>query len=564
LLEIIRENNQAMYKKLFILIFILGSLYNNVKIYSQNKETYKDLIIKLDANIKGRKSILKEKENKINLIKNHLRSSNLSYKEKYEILTNLINEYIPYQFDSTVFYIRKSANLAYFNKDKDRYNESLINLALRYAYGGVYLEAYIILNNKIVEDDLPKNLKLNYYVAQHKLNDELSLYSVDAIQKKKSQELTKYYYQKINKIAPENSSEKVDNDIWNALNLNQFKQAKDIIKDQIKLCKNDTHNYAKLTYMLSLTERIQGHNEEMKIWLARSACVDMRLGIRDYASLSQLAKTMLEEGDIVHSMKFMNIITEDSHFFNSKLRPWQDSRILSEIEKAYNQHEKRIKTLRRILISFITLFSFLALLMFIYTKKRNNKLRITKKKLLKAYKELNASNIKLKSTNENLNNLNIIINEANLIKEEYIGVFLMMCSDYINKISTNRINVRKLLSQGKIEELKNEYDDVYSTDKDIKEFNSLFDTTFLKLYPHFVEEFNKILKPEKRVKLKQGEQLNTELRIFAMIRLGINDSAKIAALLRYSKSTVYNYRSVMRNNSLTDPNLFEEKIKDII
>jgi len=553
-----------MYRKLFTFIFVLGNLFYNISIYSQNKETYKDLIIKLDSNIKGRNSIIKEKENRIKLIKNNLKSTNLSYTERYKILQILINEYIPYQFDSTIFYIRKSANLAYLNNDNYRYNESLINLALRYAYGGVYLEAYLILNNKIVEDELPENLKLNYYVAQHKLNDELSLYSVDTIQKEKSKELTKYYYKKINEIAPQNSTERLDNDIWNSINLNHYKQAKDIIKEQLKLCQNNTHIYAKLTYMYSLIERIQGHTEEMKIWLARSACADMKLGIRDYASLSLLAKTMLEEGDVIHSMKFMNIITEDSHFFNSKLRPWQDSRILSEIEKAYNRHEKRIKTLRRILISFITLFSIFALLMFIYTKKRNNKLRLTKKKLLKAYKELNSSNIKLKTTNENLKKLNNVINEANLIKEEYIGVFLMMCSDYINKISTNRINVRRLLSQGKIEELKKEYDDVYSTDKDIKEFNSLFDTTFLKLYPHFVEEFNKILKPEKRVKLKQGEQLNTELRIFALIRLGINDSSKIAALLRYSKSTVYNYRSIMRNNSLTDPNLFEEKIKDII
>ena len=91
----------------------------------------------------------------------------------------------------------------------------------------------------------------------------------------------------------------------------------------------------------------------------------------------------------------------------------------------------------------------------------------------------------------------------------------------------------------------------------------MFDKAFLKLYPKFVEQFNGLLREDARIELKKGKLLNTELRIFALIRLGITQSSDIASMLRYSVNTIYNYRAQIKNSALGDRDNFEERIKEI-
>ena len=140
----------------------------------------------------------------------------------------------------------------------------------------------------------------------------------------------------------------------------------------------------------------------------------------------------------------------------------------------------------------------------------------------------------LVEASERMRSVNTALVEANRVKEEYIGLFLTMCSSYIDKLDSYRRNVRRKLSAGKIDELKQESASSEMMTGELNGFYEMFDNAFLQLYPRFVEEFNELLKPGSRIELKKGERLNTELRIFALIRLGINDSSRIAPLLRYS------------------------------
>ena len=133
--------------------------------------------------------------------------------------------------------------------------------------------------------------------------------------------------------------------------------------------------------------------------------------------------------------------------------------------------------------------------------------------------------------------------EANAAKEEYLGLFLSMCSGYLDKLKKN-------IS-------REQYD------AELKNFYKTFDTSFLQLYPTFVEDFNALLKEESRVSVKEGEMLNTELRIFALIKLGITQSSHIASLLRYSVNTIYNYRAQIKNAAKSDRDNFEEQVRNI-
>ena len=173
------------------------------------------------------------------------------------------------------------------------------------------------------------------------------------------------------------------------------------------------------------------------------------------------------------------------------------------------------------------------------------------------------SNIELQTLNDKLAAINIDLREANAVKEEYIALFLSMCSDYIEKLTTLQRNVRRKLSQGKGAELEREMSSSSIMDEELQNFYDMFDNAFLHLYPNFVDEFNALLRPETRVEPKRGERLNTELRIFALIRLGISDSSRIAALLRYSVNTIYNYRARTKSNAIGDRDSFEERIKTI-
>ena len=162
--------------------------------------------------------------------------------------------------------------------------------------------------------------------------------------------------------------------------------------------------------------------------------------------------------------------------------------------------------------------------------------------------------------NEKLGENNISLAEANHIKEEYIGRFLNLCSLYITKMENFHLSLTKVAKNGNPAELTKMLKANHSIDSELKEFYNEFDNAFLKIFPHFIRQFNELLNDEDKIVPKFGEQLTTELRVYALIRLGISDSARIAEFLRYSITTIYNYRSKFRNRSKVGKEHFEEAV----
>lgn len=192
------------------------------------------------------------------------------------------------------------------------------------------------------------------------------------------------------------------------------------------------------------------------------------------------------------------------------------------------------------------------------------------KKTSEAHRETKEANNQLKRLNAELVDFNKRLTEANhaiaensKIKEEYIAQFMDQFSLYIEKIDAYRKSLNKLLSAGKIDDLKKVLKSTDLMDDELKAFYRNFDATFLKLFPTFVTDFNKLLISEGQIVLKKEGQLNTELRVFALIRLGITDSVKIAQFLRYSVTTIYNYRTKTRNKALGNRNELEKRVMEI-
>lgn len=525
------------------------------------QEDLKSVLAQLDDVLSHRDSYIAGREQRIESLKNILRKSDFSDAQCYILHQQLIDEYMPYQADSTISYLYRNIDLAQRMNDADKLAESRIALAYLYSAAGIYLEADDLLS-QIDTARLERPLLIDYYISRHKLNDELQLYSHDAAQRDRSYRRSCAYTRLIIENTEPGTPQHLHYLLWEAIDEHDYDRAATLSEQLCESLPVLSRDYATACYLRALVADLRHDAATAQVWFARSAMTDLQLAIRDNAALKSLANTLLDDNNIQRAMRYMRVVMDDARFFNSRLRPWQDALALHVIEEAYMARRRRMDVMYNIFVISIAVFLLLAVAGALFFRRQNRKLRSARHELLKAYDRLNTSNDELKYTNNRLAGLNSRISEANKVKEEYIGIFLTMCSEYIDKISETRRHVRRLLRDGKIDELKKEYIPTDADSRELELFYRNFDNTFLHLYPTFIGEFNSLLDDDARIEPKKGELLTTELRIFALIRLGITDSSKIAALLRYSVSTIYNYRSKIKAHSSSRDD-FEERIRTI-
>ena len=266
--------------------------------------------------------------------------------------------------------------------------------------------------------------------------------------------------------------------------------------------------------------------------------------------MCSLAQNLLEVDDIERAFRYVTISLNDALYYNAKLRPRQISSIIPEIEKAYQNkqlaHQETLELQEahsRYLAMIISVLAVLLLAICCYMAYLLRRSLKSSRKIREMNERIEGANAELQKLNDKLERVNSDLREANAVKEEYIALFLSMCSGYLDKL-------KKSITR-----------DQY--DAELKNFYKTFDTSFLSLYPSFVEDLNSLLKEDGRIVLKEGEMLNTELRIFALIKLGITQSSHIASLLRYSVNTIYNYRAQVKNAALSDRENFEENVRKI-
>ena len=260
----------------------------------------------------------------------------------------------------------------------------------------------------------------------------------------------------------------------------------------------------------------------------------------------------------------------DAIFCNARLRTFEVSKIFPIIDSAYQ--EKTLKQREELkhfllLISILSVFLIIALV-FVYRQMKKvarirRKLHQSNLKLSDVNSNLKETNDKLKAVNLQFSALNVELSEANQIKEAYIGHFLDLCSTYINKLQKFQNNLNRKVMENKQEDLYKMLRSNEMVENELKELYDNFDHIFLHLYPNFIEEFNALLQEEEKFVLKANELLNVELRIFALIRLGITDSSKIADFLHYSTNTIYSYRTRVRNKAAVPRQEFENLVMKI-
>ena len=254
---------------------------------------------------------------------------------------------------------------------------------------------------------------------------------------------------------------------------------------------------------------------------------------------------MYYQGDIERAYTYISRALEDISFGKARYRFEDITKYLPLISAGNRQHVKEQQRISLILITILSAVTLLLITACFIIYKKNKKLHETKTILKEQYDQLRLAS-------EHLQQMNQQIVEKDHIKEEYIGMLFNICSEYIQKQHTLYKQLNRIATSGHLSDLSKFINEQQGKAEDLKAFIHQFDTIFLTIFPDFVNDFNSLLRPEEQIKIKEGELLTPELRIYALIRLGINDNSKIASFLHYSLQTVYNYQMKMRNKALSD------------
>lgn len=289
-----------------------------------------------------------------------------------------------------------------------------------------------------------------------------------------------------------------------------------------------------------------GNEEKEAEYLIRASISDIQKASKKYTALQHLAMLLYNHGDVERAYNYISCALEDITFSNARYRMFEIAEYMPIITAAHNRRVESYNRNRYILIAILVALMGFSCIMAILLHKRNTKLKTAQSAL--------------DETNSSLKNLNTQLRESNRIKEEYIGQVFNMCSSYIKQQEALRKNISNKIKSGQINELSKFVNAKVHASDAMKEFFENFDTVFLTLFPNFIESFNNLLLPEEQIIVKEGELLTPELRIYALIRLGINDCTKIASFLHFSPQTVYNYRLRMRNKARVDKDSFAKMV----
>lgn len=519
------------------------------------------LLLELDRTIEEHKTYSDERELRIRNIKNML-TATTDPELRYNLNHMLFGEYKAYICDSAIHYMNQNIELATRMTDLPRLYESRLLLSRLLASTGMYLEATDLLQS-IHRSQIPPHLLVNYFAAYNYVYSEASFYTQDATRTGHYRFLSNAYQDSLFAIVDRSSELFLHLHESHLLYSNQTDDAFKINDMRLSNTRFGTPEYAMAAFHRSLIYRRTGNSNLEKSYLALSALSDIRSSLKDHASLWMLAELLYREGDIERAYRYIRFSWSETVFYNARLRSTQSSGILSLIDKTYHARvEQQNRKLQLYLFSISALGLLLGIaLLFIYRQMK--KLSVVRSSLQQANDRLKLLNEELRQMNQSLSFTNLELSESNQIKEEYIGRFIKLCSTYIDKLDAYRRMVNKKIVAGKTDELYKITRSQERLDDELAELYTNFDTAFLQLFPNFVDQFNKLLEFDEQIYPKKGELLNTELRIFALIRLGINDSSQIAEFLRYSVNTIYNYRAKVKNKACVGREEFEEMVKRI-
>ena len=532
-------------KKILFYLFLIISLFSPDLLPGQQK--LDSLLNIVDATIQDEKRFTARKEEKIIELKSQLVSikNNVG---RLNIYKNLFSEYEAFICDSAVRYSRLSLDLSEKIQDPFWIAESKLQLSKILNTSGMYPESIDLLNT-IDTTSLTGEQKISRINRYFLTYMEWAEYAELNYAAKYREMEVRYQQQLLSMLQPDTYDYVIEFARYYIETTKEYAKAEALMFSYLPNVGKDTRAYAIYTSIMSLLYYRKGDIVTHKEYLALSAIADIRAAIKENTSLRSLAVNVLNAGDVERANLYIKKSMDDANFYNARLRNIQISKVYPVFDKAYQLEREKQQRQLKIFLIVISILSILLLMTVLYIRRQLVKLSEARKLTMIINEKLGANNVSLA--------------EANHIKEEYLGRFLNLCSIYITKMENYHLSLNKIAKKSNSEELNKIIKSSQNIDAELKEFYNEFDNAFLKIFPNFVAQFNALMPADEKVVPKFGELLTTELRIYALIRLGINDSNKIAEFLRYSVTTIYNYRSKFRNKSVVGKEKFEDAVMQI-
>jgi len=506
------------------------------------------LLTVLKTELAKEKAYDNEKELRIIALKQQLSSiPQTDFNAQYALCSKLYEEYKVFQFDSAYVYTQKLINISKQTKNAAHLNESRINVAFLLLSSGMFTETFECLNTvntSVLNDDY----KLQYYSIKSRAFSDLAQYNNDKTYAPFDQsEAVKYIDSAIAISKPDSF-----NRLYHLGN-------KQVITAQLQVpsvyyitllekYQMTEHQRAMVATGLSFFYNAPNQADERTRLMAMGAIDDIRSSTKETLAAFELGQQLYKEGNMKDAYIFIQDAMDDAQFYGARLRKIQIGAVLPIIANQQilvSENEKNKFLIYALSIGVVAIIvSLVSFIVFIQLKRLKDKERIIEEK-----------NVLLEKINNKLE-------EDTHIKEEYIGYFFNVISAYILKLEKLKRNVERKISIKKYEDVLLAVNEI-NIKKERETLFYTFDHVFLKIFPNFISTFNSLFKKEDQIWPRDHEVLNTDLRIFALMRLGINDNETIANILEYSVNTIYVYKMRIKAKALVPGDQFDHKIMEI-
>jgi tetratricopeptide (TPR) repeat protein len=514
----------------------------------------------LDKAVADSKALREQRDERINTLQAAYNSVS-SWSVRYDIAQQLYLLTNTYKTDLALHYLHLSLNAAERLRDIDKADKCKCQLMKQYARTGFFGEAVLTMN-EINPRTLNAKNRIAYYDCTSYMYNQLAFYTKDKTDQDRFRRLEKAMKDSLLRITPPDSM------IWLIYmqgvysEAGKYREALRALDKWARLTRPGEHDYAIVEYYRYQIYDAMGLNDEALHHLLLSAINDVTTVTYDEAAIFYLCRILRDRGDIDRARSYVKYAYEASTTFGGKMKDWATQDIESINSKFQNtlQGHNRMMLVISVLLSLLLL---VVIILAIILLKQHHKLHDYARRQKENNKALTEANRQLQLSIEANKETNRHLYEANVVKENCIATFFALCTHYIESVNHLRNRISKLLRARKFDELSDMARSSEEEETALQELYGQFDHMFLAIYPTFVQEFNELLTPENRIAEPRKNTLTTPLRIFALIRLGIDDSGKISQLLNLANSTVYNYRTRFRNHAAGDRSTFEEQVRNI-
>jgi len=534
-------------------LFILFSCCLCFGVVARGQSTTDSLIGVLNKVLANKQFYVDKKNKEIALLKGELLQAKTA-REKYNINSSLYEQYKSFSYDSAYSYAKKLQEISIELNDPSLIASAKMKLAFTLLSSGLFKETLEKLGSIDVRS-LPANEQSDYYFLKARSYFDLSDYD------RNRDFYTIYNPQGIQCIdsaltlCKPGSFSYLELKGLRDLRTGNYADGRTTYISLLNLPALTPHQFAVNACCLSYIYEVKGLEENSLQLLIKAATTDIESATKETVAIYKLADILFKKGDIDNAYVYIKQAMDDATFYGALQRQVKISSILPIIEAQWiSQIEHQKKLLYT--YSFIITLLVIAVVVFAWIIFRQlKKLRI-------ADEVIKAANITLQENNRALEELNRNLSTANKIKNEYIGYYFNINSIYIEKLESFQKSLDKKLSSKR-------YDDAQAAVKNLNLENErqllfhTFDKVFLRLFPDFIHKFNALFKEGEEIPVTEGQLLNTEHRIFALIRMGIHDNDRIAKLLGYSVNTIYSYKNRIKNKSFIPNDEFEHRIMEI-